>query len=176
MKTVAITGTTRGLGKALSLVFQENGYKVIHLNRPDFDISTFDLEKVPDFDIFINNAYSDKHGYAQTDIAYAWFNKFKDTDKHLVNIGSVSSDGDRPFVHPYAVHKTALEKASIQLQFIKSKCKVTLIKPSWIDTDRIKKVEARKMDPFEISEYIYNVTQIPGDMYVKSITFEIKQP
>jgi benzil reductase ((S)-benzoin forming) len=62
-----ITGTSRGLGKALKQEFERVGWRVAELNRPAFDLSAIDVEKLDltlkslrseDFDrvVFVNNA------------------------------------------------------------------------------------------------------------------------
>ncbi len=59
MKAAFITGTTRGLGKALSSVYSANGWDVVPLSRPKFDLMRPDMERIePGHDdaVFINNA------------------------------------------------------------------------------------------------------------------------
>lgn len=60
-----ITGTTRGLGKALKEQFEAAGWSVKSLNRPDFDLSNLDFQRLdslfrnaPQHDriVFLNNA------------------------------------------------------------------------------------------------------------------------
>jgi NAD(P)-dependent dehydrogenase (short-subunit alcohol dehydrogenase family) len=41
---VFITGTTRGLGKALQAQFESCGWRVVGLNRPAFDLAALDLD------------------------------------------------------------------------------------------------------------------------------------
>ena len=59
MKTIAITGTTSGIGKAIVERFDREGWKVISLPRSVLDVR--DLEAIqdlelPELDVFINNA------------------------------------------------------------------------------------------------------------------------
>lgn len=63
MKIAFITGTNRGLGKALSVVYQEAGWEVVGLSRPAIDLSKLDMNEVTrllkrptDKAVFINNA------------------------------------------------------------------------------------------------------------------------
>lgn len=62
-----ITGTSRGLGRALKQEFERIGWRVAELNRPEFDLSAIDVEKLDstfeslrsdhlDRAVFINNA------------------------------------------------------------------------------------------------------------------------
>jgi NADP-dependent 3-hydroxy acid dehydrogenase YdfG len=58
MKTIAITGTTRGIGKALAARL-ESAYNVMHLNRPDYELSDHKKLSTLDFsnvDALILNA------------------------------------------------------------------------------------------------------------------------
>lgn len=66
-KLVIITGTRRGLGRALKREFERVGWRVAELNRPAFDLSAIDVEKLDitfkslrserlDRAVFINNA------------------------------------------------------------------------------------------------------------------------
>lgn len=43
---VIITGTSRGLGRALKQEFERVGWRVAELNRPAFDLSAVDVEKL----------------------------------------------------------------------------------------------------------------------------------
>lgn len=62
MKTVLITGGSRGIGKAIIKVFEENNYEVIAPSRDELDL--FNIQSVHDFfknsnknfDVVINNA------------------------------------------------------------------------------------------------------------------------
>jgi benzil reductase ((S)-benzoin forming) len=45
-KLAIITGTSRGLGRALKEAFESVGWRVAELNRPAFDLSAVDVEKL----------------------------------------------------------------------------------------------------------------------------------
>ena len=66
-----VTGTSRGLGKALKGQFEKSGWSVAELNRPEFDLSSIDAEglaakfkslRSDDFRrvVFVNNAATQK--------------------------------------------------------------------------------------------------------------------
>lgn len=70
-----ITGTSRGLGKALKQEFERIGWQVAELNRPSFDLAALDVEKLDGlfkslrsehFDrvVFVNNAATQAIGAA----------------------------------------------------------------------------------------------------------------
>ena len=59
MKTIALTGTTSGIGKAIVERFQKEGWNVISLSRSVLDVR--DVEAIrrlplPKVDVFVNNA------------------------------------------------------------------------------------------------------------------------
>lgn len=65
MDLIFITGTNRGLGRALKEQFELSGWYVITLNRPDFDLSNPDCQKLASLlraapaaarTVFLNNA------------------------------------------------------------------------------------------------------------------------
>ena len=148
---VAITGHTSGIGRELYKHFDN----VVGFSRSNgYDI-TKDLDKIieesKNADIFINNAYS---GFMQTELLFKLFHLWKDQDKLIVNISSNSGDGIKPKVHPYSIHKAALDKACEQLSHQKVKCKVINIRPGWVDTPMVEVVKATKMDPIELAELI----------------------
>lgn len=122
MRRVAITGHTRGLGAALFERFSVSDM-VVGLSRSNgFDIRRFDkiCERVQECDIFINNAYD---RYSQVDLLYAVYDMWKDKDKKIINIGSLSSIGVRDYLQAYAIHKKALNEAHMQIAYQRNKCK-----------------------------------------------------
>lgn len=174
----AITGTTRGLGCSLSRHFQREMVfgEIVRIDRPDFDI-TKDQEKIVEIskgcEVFVNNAHS---GYAQTELLYQLFEANRDRNCVLLNIGSVSADGDRKDVNPYAIQKKALDAACTQLQLVPSKCKVIQIKLGRMETDMVAHIDAPKMNLDFVSRSIVDVTRMCfGNAYVKTITIDIKQ-
>ena len=52
---VYITGTTRGLGRALKKQFTKLNAEVVGLDRPDYNLKIIDSYVRDDFDIYINN-------------------------------------------------------------------------------------------------------------------------
>jgi len=139
----AITGHTSGIGKAISELCHVKGYQWIGFSRgTGYDIVE-DYDKIvnesSDCDVFINNAY---YEYAQVDLLYRMWNRWKDQRKQIVCISSVAGDIRYNDTMPYSVHKAALDHACEQLQSastiaLKSaseKCKVINIKPGYVDT------------------------------------------
>lgn len=174
MKTIVITGTAGGLGSEIYRFYSQNGWSVIHLNLPYFDITDPDLSLIPDFDVFVNNAYDESSGFAQTDLLYKVYEQHKDRDCMIINIGSVSGDGDRHKFYPYGAHKSALEKASIQLSLVENPCKVCLIKPGRMKTKMTEhRSEYYRMPPLDLVKAIDFMVNVPKELTVKSITLDV---
>lgn len=169
---VYVTGGSKGLGAAIVKILDE--WDVVDLSRTTgYDLSQ-NLEAFvkDDFDVYINNA---QIGFQQTELLYRLFEENKFRDCHIINIGSVSSDGDRKEVNKYAVEKTALEKATVQLQLVESECHVSLVKLGRMKTDLVKHINAPKMHPIGIARTIREaviLTRGFGGSYVKSITID----
>jgi len=175
MKRVAITGTKGGLGAALVAVLGRD-YEILSLNRPGYDldnINTFnDLEYKPQWDVFINCAAH--NGYGQTELLYKLFEENQSRKCHIINVGSVSSDGDRPFVNEYAIQKTALEKASTQLSLVDSNIKVSLVKPGRMATPMTDhRSEYPRMNPEYVAETIKWMIDQPINVNIKSLTVDV---
>lgn len=172
---IYITGTTRGLGKELIPHFERKYMfnKVVGLNRPEYDLSrNVDDFIRNDFKVFVNNAH---YGFAQTELLYKLFEANKDRKCLIINIGSVSADGDRKEVNEYAIQKKALDAACTQLQLVKSECRVIQVKPGRIDTDLVKHLESKKMDAFDLAKQIVWISELCwGNTYFKTFTVDNK--
>ena len=104
---IAITGTTRGLGKALADHFKNKGCHVIELNRQDEKI-----ESATGCDVFINNAYGEG-------LQIELFDKLLTKVKKMIVMGSIASDYPDPKMPVYSQHKKELKQQV--LDAIKSK-------------------------------------------------------
>ena len=168
---IAITGHTRGIGKAIT----ENlkGNDIIGLSRSNgYEISSIQkiVDTAKDADIFINNAYD---GYYQRDLLVAFYNEWKDTNKMIINIGSIVTDYPRiereldsqPW--PYRDHKTALRDTFRKLVKEPHNCRMALINPGATDTDMIKHHTVAKMNPVEVARAVRYVMY---NSFVKEMT------
>ena len=91
---IAITGHSAGIGLALSQIFEEQGNKIVGLSRRNgYNIRS--LPKVADAiencDMFINNA---QVGYAQTDLLFEMFKRWKGKPKYIINISTLMTGAD----------------------------------------------------------------------------------
>jgi len=166
MIKVGITGHTKGLGAALFERFSVNCFVEGFSRSNGYDIRRFDqiCDAVKDCDIFINNAYD---RYSQVDLLYAVYDMWKDQDKKIINISSMASEGIKSYLHPYAVHKIALDAAFKQIASQNNPCKVVNIKPSWIDTPRVERYTGAKICPNDLADLIYTISM--NEIYVTEV-------
>lgn len=100
MLKVGITGTTRGLGKALHDHFVNKGYHVIAFNRSS------DISDAVGCDLFVNNAYG-----IQMDI----LNQLYASVSKMVIMGSIVTDFPDVEMPDYTQQKTKLEERVLDL-------------------------------------------------------------
>lgn len=181
LQKIAITGHTAGLGESLFKHFLHQGYSIEGFSRSNgYDLSTSEglqqlVKKVGSCDIFINNAYS---GWAQIDLLYQMFEQWKPQPKHIINISSNSGDGIKNFMHPYAVQKTALDKASEQLNAIlEAKCRVTNLRPGWLDTERVSKLKVTdpKISLQEMATLIEWIVCLPQTLHISTMSMTARE-
>jgi hypothetical protein len=161
---VAITGHTSGIGNSLTGVFpdfigfsRKNGYDLHNIS-----IRGKMYTEIEDCDIFINNA---DLGWNQTKLLYELWDRWKDKDKLIVNIGSTAADYNQPIARPYNIQKRALQDACLQLQQAQQSCKVMLVKPGYVDTPRVQQINATKMDPGEVALYIKDLIEMKNSTF-----------
>lgn len=145
---VAITGHTSGIGQALRQHMVTQGHAVVGFSRSTgHDISSQQarqsiIDACQGVDLFINNACS---GFAQVELLYGLHSRFSSARMLIVNIGSNSPDGIKPRPWPYSVHKAALDKATEQLAYQKSTCRVSNLRLGYVDVPRIAGVTDPKL-------------------------------
>ena len=146
---IAITGHTSGIGKSL-YDFYVKKHQVFGFSRNNgYDISKKSnkiVEKIQDYDIFFNNAYS---GFAQTELLFKLWEKWHMRRKLIININSMMGQTSWPykynsFFSKYKVHKLSLEKAIKEIQQTPSKCQVSQITLGFVKTKFLPKIFANK--------------------------------
>ena len=103
MSKVCITGTTRGIGRAIAEHFMQMEWEVVELNRGDEIITS-----AVGCDLFINNAYINGH---QVDI----FNQLYSSVSKMIVIGSIASDYPDPKMPAYSQHKKELKERVMEV-------------------------------------------------------------
>lgn len=162
---IAITGHTRGIGKAIADALSE--HEVIGLSRSNgYDISDTAtiIKSIEKVDVFINNAYFE---YAQCELLTSLHHLWKGTDKMIINIGSIVTDYPRIDAHldhlqwDYRDHKTKLRDVFRKLIKTKNTCNLVLISPGATDTDMIKHQTVAKLNPNEVAKAVQYVIANP---------------
>ena len=98
-------------------------------------------------------------------------------DKVIINIGSVSGDKSKGEPHEYQIYKVALDKACQQLETM-GKCKISLIRPGWVNTHSIKRYKKyvglgiKILEPEDIAEVVLQVIDLPWHIHIKNISIE----
>ena len=138
---VAITGTTRGLGKAIKNTLCARWIPV-DFNRPEYDISTKEgRKKIIDeiksnekYTVFINNAHD---GFGQVELLNDIYNIWKDKgDKYIININSRAKYPNISKGYMYSASKAALSHLSNSIKFNEDKkCRITDINPGLLESD-----------------------------------------
>ena len=129
----AVTGTSQGLGKYLA-----ERYNAQYFSRDfGYDITTKTgrqhIVEDSDFDVFINNARSD---FAQTELLYDLYNRFKDENKLIISIGSFGKEyyiRDKPY--KYGIEKLALNEASKQLSVLDTPLKFVCLNFGYLENN-----------------------------------------
>lgn len=142
---IAITGHTTGLGKSFYDELIRRGHHVEGFSRTNgYDLRVYSrvsamLDKIVDFNVFINNAKPD---YAQSQILYRltqlWNNGM------IISIGSMAIINDPQWTDSnlleYLTQKTALAHAHSMISRI-SQCQLILLNPAHLDNDTLPYVQ-----------------------------------
>ena len=188
-KTIVITGTSRGIGKALKEKLESDGHKIISLNRADgFDLKrqyTYLenklLKELKNADVFINNVHYD---YVQVKLLRSAFTYWQKQSKVIINMSSTTADKSKDGVlgrkiHPkmfdYQIQKTALDTTSQKLSDL-GRCKVVNIRPGWVDTEAsaeyIPPLGLTKLKTDVIADAVTYILNQPWEVYIKNISID----
>lgn len=118
-----INGTRRGLGEYLDTEYLRLGYQRV--------------ANIIDADILFNVKHE---GFTQVDLLYR---AVELGVPRIINISSNSGDGNKSWVHPYAVQKAALDKANEQLFY--QGINTTVIRFGYFDSPRVSHINEPKM-------------------------------
>jgi nucleoside-diphosphate-sugar epimerase len=134
---IAITGHSAGIGQALARIYESQGHEIIGLSRRN----GYNIRSLPKIaamiepcDMFINNA---QVGYAQTELLFEVWRRWKGQQKYIVNVGTQMTD---MFLPPkeewdeYIIQKKALDLATQLLEHRSEWPKLLLARPGSIAT------------------------------------------
>ena len=136
---IAITGHSKGIGKACADLFESEGHEIIGLSRSSgFDIKQVNMcaMKIVPCDMFINNAYL---GTSQSQLFEIVCNHWRGEYKTIVNIGSRSQYDHNRSGSMYSADKVHLKRTAEYVAFKEGienkKVRVINVNPGWVDTD-----------------------------------------
>jgi len=134
---IAITGHSAGIGQALAKVCEAQGHEIVGLSRRNgYNIRS--LPKIAGMiescDVFINNA---QVGYAQTELLFEIWRRWKGQQKYIVNIGTAMTDLVLPPKEEwdeYIIQKKALDLSTQLLEQRSEWPRLLLVRPGAIAT------------------------------------------
>lgn len=144
---IAVTGHTTGLGKSFYDELSHRGHHVEGFSRTNgYDLRDYSrvgimLDKINDFDVFVNNAKPD---YAQSQILYRLTRKWNKGT--IISIGSMAVINNPHWTDSnlleYLTQKTALAHAHSMISQI-SQCQLILLNPSHLDNNTLPYVKTQ---------------------------------
>lgn len=174
---VAITGHTRGIGRALYDIFLKNGHDVIGFSRTTgYDISlrldrTKILDQIQNADIFINNAYSPG---GQTSLLEETISIWEGLDKKIINISSKLGFYPQSKIsdlNQYILDKKTQNDIVVQ-RITKAAPQITNVVIGLVDTAMSKIFDSEKLNPNDLAEYIYNIV-VNDKFYIQQIILDV---
>lgn len=192
IKRIALTGHTRGIGQQLWNRLHDRGFELkgystsngYNLQR----VSTCKkvITEIADWnaDVFVNCAYVPDN---QVRLLYLMYEHWQNKPRLIINVGATSSDSITNFSQmgynenwtPYVSDKARLDWASLQLSnmFKQGKCRVSLIKPGFVDTDStaIFKdfAEEYMMTADSVAEQLEWLIDQPKHVQVRQLSFDV---
>lgn len=182
---ISMTGHTRGIGAHIYYTL-ENDYEVTGFSRANgYNImkpATCKkiLEESKDCDIFINNTYVPE---SQNRLLHLFYKEWENQPKHIINIGATSPDyplhfGQNGFDEwmPYVSDKARLDYQSQNLssRWKKGKCKVTNIRPHFVDTQAIEvfgKDSDEILTSMDVAHMVKWIIEQPDSIQIRRLDF-----
>lgn len=174
---VAITGESRGVGKAVADYFRQNGYEVVGFSRS----SGYDLTKqeairaaiplIADTDLFVNNFYNIN---LQLRLLARVHEKWQgQEDKRIIVMGSVASETSGHDNAEYAGYKAGLDKMVRNLQGKSLWPRIHLLKFGMVDTMMSAKYDKTipRMQPEHIISVIDWILNAPSPITIQEVIF-----
>jgi short-subunit dehydrogenase len=189
----AVTGHSGGLGKAIADRLARDGHEIRGFSLEDgYDISTPDgfrriVTEALDCDVFVNCAHDRKnHGIGQVNVLCKLFYHWQNEEKHIVNIGSNAPDVYNrevlPLASRYRASKAALDAAVVELNQMRKACRVSLVRPNWIDSAASAEREKDtgftllKLNGDEVADVVSKIIEWGPRVTIQSITLARSVP
>lgn len=172
---IAITGHTKGIGKALADKFSVD-YTVVGYSRSNgYDISNEEIrkkivEESKDCSVFVNNAYDP---IGQTDLLKRIIDASESTDRLIINISSKLAYF--PKGSPFDNYTRVKEEQNniIANRFLKGSPRVLNVITGLVDTDMAKVFVAPKIKLDDFSNLIYMLVQFQTSIAVQEIVIDV---
>jgi NAD(P)-dependent dehydrogenase (short-subunit alcohol dehydrogenase family) len=192
IKKIAITGHTRGIGKELYQRLSDRGFELKGFSQSN----GYNLQRVStckkvvnevlewNADVFVNNAYVPDN---QVRLLYLMYEQWQNKPRLIINLSATSSDSITNFSQmgynenwtPYVSDKARLDWASLQLanMFKQGKCRVSLVKPGFVDTDSTAMfkdfAEDYMMTADSVAEQLEWLIDQKNNVQVRNISFDV---
>ena len=183
----AVTGHSGGLGKAIADRLARDGHQIVGFSLDNgYEISTDEgfrriVTEALDCDVFVNCAHDRMHqGIAQVNILVKLFYHWQNEEKHIISIGSNAPDycspGFVPVASKYRAAKTALDAANLELNSMGKPCRVSIVRPNWINSVASKEKEEKtgvkfpKLEYDEVADIVAMIIDLGPKITIPSIT------
>jgi len=179
---IAISGSTAGIGQALSEIYTSKGHEVIGISRRiGFNIKSIPktVSVIKQCDIFINNAQS---GFAQTELLFAMYKEWQGIpNKKIFSISTMMTSepcSGLPGLEmtEYYVQKIALEEAIRQLRHFHNWPKLYLIKPGAVATQPGQLHPRPYAEVTHWANTLVNLMDTGNDLEITEISLAVNYP
>jgi len=168
-----IIGYTSGIGKCIYDKLDCQGVG----KEEGCDISTQNgrkkvLELCATHEVIIINAFDKVRKNSQLEMFFNLYNKYKDTHKTLIVIGSCSQDRWNESTGEYQSYKQAIDYATMNTARHRNKCRIINIRLGHTATLANQKPNRKhpSIDPYSVPTLIVKLLEMPKDMIPASIT------
>lgn len=174
---IAITGHSKGIGKALAEYFEQQGHTVVGFSRASgFDITHESsrqhiLDILTSCDVFINNAYAPQ---AQKQLLVDAIQLWEGTTNTIINIDSKSTlmKNIPPYMEEYVQDKTE-QKEIIKNRVFKARPHIINFTVGLVDTDMSRVFNAKKIVPSDLAKFIYTLLEFKQTVAVQDVLVEV---
>jgi short-subunit dehydrogenase len=165
-KKIAITGHSKGIGHALTQTLK-NDHTILGFSRSNgYDLSDKlnylrAWEEMRNADVLINNAYTTKNRYLQTEILNDFMDlHLHDESKLIINLLSMAPHVFKsiPSFNQYAASKVLLADTVNRLKLSNHKCGIICVAPGWVETPMFHRFKDNY--PAEISDGVLSAKDV----------------
>jgi nucleoside-diphosphate-sugar epimerase len=174
---IAITGHTRGIGRALAEVFEQNGHEIVGFSKSqgcdiykEEDQSKI-IAELEHCDVFINNAYMP---WAQSNLLKLAYAKWQGTDKIIVNISSKLGLLEKPpeWAKKYAWDKS-IQRNWINQHILKASPRIFNVVLGLVDTEMSSNLKGKKVAPSDVAQIVFDLLKYRDVVYVQEIVLDV---